>query len=281
MRDLFFLTCGTFRAPALAVAPPTTHTAGSLAALRGATRMVPLSNTVGVVVRDSGDVVLVDAGWSREACADFSGAIGTIQGLTLGVDVEEGDAIADQLAALGIEPSRVTCIVATHLHLDHVGAVTDFANAELVVTKRELEAYRRFPPAFGYRRADLAKAGRLREVALDATPTYGFPSSFDLFGDGEVVLLDARGHTRGLAAVAMRADGECYVHIGDAVYQSWELGMSPQGPSLFGRITAWKTDELKATYARVRACEADPRKPTIVPSHDMAVFDRLPHAPER
>jgi hypothetical protein len=45
------------------------------------------------------------------------------------------------------------------------------------------------------------------------------------------------------------------------------------------RMTTWKTKELVKTYGNIRACEADPRKPMIVPSHDMAVFQRLPQAP--
>src|SRR5205823_5771394 len=67
VRDLFFLTCGHFRVPSFAIDPP---------------RLVPsplarqLSNTVAVVVRESGDVLLVDCGWSEEACADPRGVIG-------------------------------------------------------------------------------------------------------------------------------------------------------------------------------------------------------------
>jgi hypothetical protein len=45
------------------------------------------------------------------------------------------------------------------------------------------------------------------------------------------------------------------------------------------RMTTWKTKELAKTYGAIRSCEADPRKPMIVPSHDMGVFERLPHAP--
>ena len=36
---------------------------------------------------------------------------------------------------------------------------------------------------------------------------------------------------------------------------------------------------LGVRYASLRACEADPRKPVLVPSHDKEVFERLPHAP--
>ena len=273
MRDLFFLTCGTFKAPALAVGPSRR--------VLPPTKTVDLSNTVAVIVRGAGDVVLVDVGWSAEVCADPAGRLGRVRAFTLGVRARAGDAIVDQLRLLGIDRYRVKTVVATHLHLDHVGGVVDFPDAELVCSDRELAAFRGFPRDPGYRTEDLARVGRIRTVRYDGGPTYGFRASHDLFGDGDVVLLDARGHTSGLAAVALRGAGaeRAYVHVGDAVYQSWEYGLAPRGPSALARITAWKKDELATTYASVRSCEADPRRPIVVPSHDANVFARLPHAP--
>jgi glyoxylase-like metal-dependent hydrolase (beta-lactamase superfamily II) len=270
VRDLFFLTCGGFRVPAALVGPRI-----SLAPAAQAGR---LTNTVAVAVRDDGEVLLVDAGWSREACHDPRGRIGRVRAAALGVRVRGDDAIAAQLEALGVAADRVTTIVATHLHLDHVGGVVDFPNAELAVAQGELDAYwKRTSP--GYRVSDLARVGRIRALALDAGPTYGFPASIDVFGDGEVVLLDARGHTAGSVAVALRGPRGTYVHVGDAVYQSWEMGLSPRGPCLAARITAWRRLELRGAYASLRACEADPRRPTLVPSHDAGVFARLPQRP--
>ena len=201
------------------------------------------------------------------------------------MEVKHGDAIVDQLARVGIARDRVKTIVATHLHLDHVGGVCDFPNAELVCSDVELSAARVRPAANGYRPADIEMA-RVRPVNLGAGPSYGFPASLDLFGDGEVVLLDAHGHTPGLVAVALRArdsappHAPCYVHIGDAAYQTWEWGLSPAGPCAISRLTAWRMDLLRLRYASLRDCEADPRRPILVPSHDAAVYERLPHAPE-
>lgn len=271
MRDVFFLSAGLFKAPAAVLEP--LHGVPSL-------RPVTMSNTVGVVVRDSGDVVLVDCGWSREACAAPVRTLGRVQAAMLGMIVKPGDAIADQLATHGIAPSRVKTIIATHLHLDHVGGAQDFPNAEVVCSDVELSAYRVRPPANGYRAKDLETA-RLRPVYLGSGPSYGFGASHDLFGDGEVVLLDAHGHTPGTVAVAIRARdrARCFVHIGDAAYRTWEWALSPAGPSPLTRMLAWRLDYVKQTFAALRDCEADPRRPVIVPSHDESVFAGLPRAP--
>jgi hypothetical protein len=45
-------------------------------------------------------------------------------------------------------------------------------------------------------------------------------------------------------------------------------------------MLAWNRDEQVRTYARIRACEADPRRPVVVPSHDAEAFESLPHAPQ-
>jgi glyoxylase-like metal-dependent hydrolase (beta-lactamase superfamily II) len=117
-------------------------------------------------------------------------------------------------------------------------------------------------------------------VALSGPPTYGFHGSADLFGDGQIVLLDASGHTSGSAAVALRTPRGTFVHVGDAVYQRWEYGMSPPGPSLLGRVLAASRPGLARTYGALRSCEADPRRPVVVPSHDAEAFAGLPHAPQ-
>lgn len=269
MQDVFFLTCGHLRAPTFAVGP--------------SVRVSPfraerLSLTVGVIVRPNGDVALVDAGWSEGTCTSPIRSIGLAHYAYIAPRVRPEDAIVAQLRSFGIEPSRVKSIVATHLHLDHVGGVEDFPNAEVVCTDVELAAYRG-RKHLGYRPADLAKAGRIRTIAMASDPSYGFPASHDLFGDGSVVMLDARGHTRGNVAVALRGQRGCFVHIGDAAYQGWEYGLGGKGPSLLGRLGSWDVASAKRTHTAIRACIADPRKPIIVPSHDQAIFATLPRSP--
>lgn len=271
MRDLFFLTCGRLKSPSAALVHKPT--------LASALATTFMSITVAVVVRDNGDLALVDAGFSSAACADASGTLGALRALTLGVDLAAQDSIARQLRALGLEPARVKTIVATHLHLDHVGGAPDFPNAEVVCSEREFRALFRMPRDAGYRVDDFAREGRLHVVELAGPPALGFPRSRDLFGDGELVLLDAQGHTPGNVAVAVRGGDRTFVHIGDAVYQSWEFSEATPGPSPIARLTAQDREALARTYGAIRACAADASRPVIVPSHDLEVFRALPHAP--
>ena len=268
MQDVFFLDCGTFDVPTFAVAPRG----------RGWGRS-QLSLTVGVAVRESGEVVLVDCGFSEKTCEGPRRSIGAVYTVVLGLRLAPERAAVRQLAALGIAPSRVTTIVATHLHLDHIGGWVDFPGAELVCSTAELEAFSRRSGLSGYRAGDLAGKPPPRAVTLDGPAELGFPSSHDLFGDGQVLLLEANGHTPGHVAVALQGAERLYVHTGDAADQLWEYGLEPPGPSLQGRVIGWSTEELRRTYGFLRACEADARRPVIVPTHDRSVFERIPHGP--
>jgi glyoxylase-like metal-dependent hydrolase (beta-lactamase superfamily II) len=268
LRDVFFLTCGVFVAPAPVVLPLGHRPLST----------VKLSNTVAVAVRGDGDLVLVDAGWSAYTCANPVRSLGRVASWGLGLRVRAEDAVAEQLRRLGYEAGRVRAIFATHLHIDHAGGVDDFPNAEVIVSQAELKAYwHSASPA--YRARDLARAGRIRAVALDETPSYGFPGSADPFGDGRVVMLDASGHTPGSVAVAIRGPRGTFVHVGDAVYQRWEYGSTTKGPGLLGAALARSRAGFARTLENLRACEADPRRPTLVPSHDAEVFAGLPQAP--
>ncbi len=268
--DTFFLTSGRLRAPGFAFAErPLKSLLGGLS----------LTNTVAVHLRQNGDVILVDTGFSEAIFAEPRKTLGIAQARVLGVT--KGDvSVARQLEALGIPRARVSLVVATHLHRDHISGVADFPNAELVCSARELSEFRG-KRSVGYEPRDLERNGRLRPVALSGSPSYGFPSSLDLLGDGTVVLLAAPGHTRGSVAVALRGRSGTFVHVGDAVYRSWEYARTLSAPSLLAQMTAQDRKSLSRTYCFIRACEADPRRPVIVPSHDEVVFATLPQSPLR
>jgi glyoxylase-like metal-dependent hydrolase (beta-lactamase superfamily II) len=268
MRSRFFRTAGSIRAPKFIFQP---------GEVRHAMAFGTMSLTVAVVERSDGSLVLVDCGHAEEVCANPSAVLGVLGALASGLEATADDALVRQLVELGYDPSRVTHIIATHLHADHVGAIKDFPNAELVVSRNEFDAFLSVPRRPGYRKQDLVDAGRLRLVDLKGERRFGFPGSFDLFGDGEVVLLDANGHTRGAVAVAIDDGTRPYIHIGDAAYQSWEYGLAPAGPSRLSKITVWNEPALHETYRILRDAENLERRPILVPAHDNDVYLTLPH----
>lgn len=269
MRDVFFLSAGLFQAPRGLVSP------GPLWTL--ATQ--ELSLTVAVCERDDGSLVLVDAGFGEAVCAKPASMLGWLRRLSLGARLQPSDAISLQLAALGYARERVRTVIATHCHLDHVSGVVDFPDAELVTTAEELRAYSAISRDYAYRAVDLASAERIRVARLREGPRFGFPASLDLFGDGEIILLDAEGHTPGHLAVGIRGPRNFWVHVGDAVFQDWEYGLGFSGPCRLAALVGADRKAMRLTHGSIRACTEDESRPIIVPSHDLNVFDSLPQRP--
>lgn len=226
-----------------------------------------LRNVVLVVEHVGGDVTLVDTGWSEAQCASPRREIGLPDMLLLGVSVRPGEDVASQLARAGVARDRVRRTVATHLHVDHVGGLEDFPNAEVVTTADELASARTRGRLHGFDVARLSRIGRLRLIELDGGARGAFAGSAAL---GEhVTLLDARGHTAGSLAVEVRLGARRLVHLGDAAYLLAEA--ERDRPSPLSRRTAWNPARQRETY---RAVAEVARAPDViaVTSHDPRTF---------
>lgn len=257
MRRIRFTTTGWMESPGFMLGLP--HR-----------RNVAIPAVVAVCERDDGSILLVDAGWSAEECS-HPGDIGLLQRV-LGVRVRPGDDVASQLRRAGLDPARVTTIVATHLHLDHVGGAVDFPNAELVATHDEAtEAYRTTWMS-AYRKQDLERVRRLRLVRLSPIPRLGFSHACEL--DDEVTLLDARGHTPGHAAVAVREGSTLWVHGGDTAYSRRELDAGVLSP--LSRFMAQDRGSVRVAQRRLKRCEGEQANVRVVLSHDGRGFAALP-----
>lgn len=243
----------------------------------GGLRAVRMPATIAVVERPDG-LVLLDAGWSRLTCAWPERDPGRAKSFFLGLDVKPEDAIASQLLSLGYSPGDVKHVVATHLHVDHVGGAVDFPTATVHCALREWEVVPKNPRGgYDLRTLDLPRVEKHR---IDGPAALGFEASHDLFGDGTVLLLDARGHTRGSMAVAVKlAEGWC-LHAGDATMFVDDFhDDASKPPSLYMRALAWDVPTQRRTFGALLDAEQN-HGARVVPSHDLAVYDALPHQRE-
>ena len=141
-----------------------------------------------LIQTDDGTNILVDTGLSREAIGAYK------QPGYQGWRVDEQDYVVAQLAALGLKPSDITYLVATHLDPDHAGGTDEFPDSEIVIQREHLAAARaEAHPRFAITRAKWDAPGLLYKV---------------MDGDTELVpgveLIAASGHVPGLQAVLVR-----------------------------------------------------------------------------
>jgi len=154
-------------------------------------------------------LVLFDSGLHVDARVDPHARLGFLAKL-FQVEFAAGAAVGERLAALDIDPARVTHLVTSHLHFDHVGGHAQIPNARLVVQRREWEAGRtpELMQKNGYDPRDYDLGHPLALV----------DGELDLFGDGRIVCVPTYGHTPGHQSLRVRLDGGEIVLTADACY---------------------------------------------------------------
>ncbi|MBY0288788.1 MAG: MBL fold metallo-hydrolase [Mycobacteriaceae bacterium] len=196
-----------------------------------------------VVLRSGGRTVLVDAGLGVEF-PDFPRAGKTVH----------------RLEAAGIDPSAVTDVVLTHLHMDHVGGLLTEGLKERLrsdlrvhVATREAEFWE--APDFSHTDMPAPVPGALRQIASRFLDEYrGQIKTFETEYEIAPGVLVARngGHTPGHSIVRLASGGDALTFAGDSVFApgfdnpEWHNGFE-HDPVESARVRIELLRELAAT----------------------------------
>lgn len=196
-----------------------------------------------VVVRSGGRTILVDAGLGVEF-PDFPKAGQTVH----------------RLEAAGIDPSDVTDVVLTHLHMDHVGGLLTQGLKERLrpdlrvhVATREAEFWE--APDFSHTDMPAPVPPALRSIATRFLDEYrGQMRTFETEYEVAPGVLVARtgGHTPGHSIVRVASGGDALTFAGDAVFApgfdnpEWQNGFE-HDPEEAARVRIELLRELAAT----------------------------------
>lgn len=172
-----------------------------------------------------------------------------------------------QLAALGYTPANIKYLAMSHYHSDHDANANAFAGATWLVRKEERDAMFAEKPASIMQPSHYSELRNAKTVILDK-------DSYDVFGDGTVVILSAPGHTPGhqVLFLKFKKDGPVLV-AGDLYHYPEERTLNRFPTFEFNKeqsaVSRQKIDEfLKKTGAQMWI------------EHDQATFDKLKKAPE-
>jgi len=181
--------------------------------------------------------------------------------------------LKENLQQAGVGRNDLDFALLSHLHWDHVSGIPDIPGALLRINRVEYEAAR-----LGLFEAN---HGLVRELMGDnpveffdcAGPTYeGFRSSYDLFGDGSVVLVPLPGHTAGNTGMFInRSNGPRLFLIGDAAWVSQNyLRPATMHPFIWSRVTS---DDATARQTLIQLHHFAGQHPEIpiVAMHDAAL----------
>jgi N-acyl homoserine lactone hydrolase len=132
--------------------------------------------------------------------------------------------VAPQLRSRGIEPQQIRRIVLSHLHTDHVGGLDAFAHAEVIVSRREWERATGVGGRVrGYLPQRWPRGLEPTLVDFDGGSIGPFHSSFDVAGDGRLLLVPTPGHTPGHAALLVLNGERSWLLVGDMAHTAAEL----------------------------------------------------------
>lgn len=178
--------------------------------------------------------LLVDTGWSRaispHGTYDRAAQIRSLGSLPLYLTnqavLPSGEAVDEQLAALGVRPVELDYVLLTHLDCDHANGLELVRGADhILVSDAELKFASGRSPVTQIRYAPRWWA-KCRLEGFGWNDTEGpFGRAFDLFGDGSVKLINIPGHSDGLCAVKLRGvDGSFVLLYSDGGYssRSWQ-----------------------------------------------------------
>jgi N-acyl homoserine lactone hydrolase len=184
------------------------------------------------------------------------------------------DTLSLQLESAGYITTDVTKAVISHLHVDHAGGIREIPEAELFVAKEAWEHMCGPHPereAVLRRDLDIPNA-KWRQIAFQPTgdPLLApFGESFDLMGDGTMVVLPTPGHMPGSVSVLVRREGSPpLLLVGDLTYAE-DLLNRDQVPATGDK------ELLRESFAKVRSLKEQLPDLIVLPAHDTHAVDTL------
>jgi N-acyl homoserine lactone hydrolase len=179
--------------------------------------------------------------------------------------------VDELLDTAGHDRRRLLGVLVTHAHWDHVSGL-DRLRLPIWINAAE-RAYAANDPGGAVFRA-VSTGHEIIEYRFDGPPYLGFAASFDVHGDGSVVVAHAGGHTPGSVVVFVTVpSGRRYAFIGDLTWQLDGIDRRVERPRLLRRLADNDPERVRQGLVTTIAL-AD--LVHIVPAHDLRAYDGIP-----
>lgn len=178
--------------------------------------------------------ILFDCGWHRNMSPvgefDKQAQIQSLGSFRLyrinqGV-LPSGQGIDEQLNHAGIKPEDIDIVLLSHLDCDHVNGLKLVSDAKKILVSRDELAFANRKTMMNRIRFHSAWWSGTKMECFSWNGTEGpVHRSFDVFGDGSVVMVNIPGHTDGLCALKItNSEGKYVLLFSDGGYarKSWE-----------------------------------------------------------
>jgi glyoxylase-like metal-dependent hydrolase (beta-lactamase superfamily II) len=173
-----------------------------------------------------------------------------------------------QLAAAGYKPADINYFALSHYHADHTGNANEFAGATWIVQKADRDfMFGEIPQGTIISVDSFIKLKDAKTKILNN-------ESFDVFGDGTVVLMSAPGHTPGHQVLAVKLAHRGLVVLAGDLYHYPEERTTGRTPSF-----EFNAEQSKASRAKIEQFVKDNHGELWI-EHDIATHAKLPRSPQ-
>jgi N-acyl homoserine lactone hydrolase len=231
----------------------------------------------GLLVRHPKGDVLIDAGYSPNVREETKGRpllqrVFTqiaLNGLTQVATVSQA------LQKVGASPAGLKAFIPSHAHQDHLGGMVELTQVPVWLSPEELELIRSHDKAVVLEQAK-AVEGRMTAMAFEPKPYENFDESFDVFGDGVLVVTKLPGHTPGsIATFVNLSPTKRLVHVGDTVNLLESVERRLPKSTLMQFFTDSDSGAAKAAVAKLSQLHELAPELQILPAHDRDAWGRF------
>ena len=225
------------------------------------------SMSAALVKHPRGDV-LIDTGFGSRIDAQFQLMPFWFRALS---DFKLSRTAAQQLTAAGYDRARLRAILLTHAHWDHLSGVPDFPGTPTWITREE----QRFIAEAGWIANVARSCGEASFQTYDftASPYLSFERSYDIYGDGSIVVVPAPGHSPGSVIIFVNLPNkQHYAFIGDLAWQQEGVRLREERPFITRVLADFDPEGVRAQLRRMAAIAKRFPDLVIVPAHDSRGF---------
>jgi len=224
--------------------------------------------TAVLVTHPEGDL-LIDAGFGSDIAAHVHA-----QPWFARAPYQATSTASEQLDAGGYDRGRLRGVLITHSHWDHVSGLdqlqvpiwTNAGELQYAAEARDGKVFRAVSKGHEIHRYEFAEA-----------PYLGFPSTYDVYKDGSVVVALAGGHTTGSVIVFVALPtGKRYAFIGDVAWQLDGVRKPAERPLLMRKLADVDAGQVRVDLLRVASLASVMQ---LVPAHDVSAYDGMPRLP--
>jgi N-acyl homoserine lactone hydrolase len=228
------------------------------------------ASTAVLVKHPEGDL-LIDAGFGADIAAHvhaqpwFARAPYRVNGTA-----------SEQLDASGYDRGRLRGVLITHSHWDHVSGLdrlqvpiwTNAAELQYAAEARDGKVFQ-----------TVSEGHKVHRYEFGNAPYLGFPSSYDVYGDGSVVVALAGGHTTGSVVVFVTMPaGQRYAFIGDLTWQLDGIRRPAERPLLMRKLADVNPGLVREGLLRAASLAGLMQ---VIPAHDLTAYDGIPRLSPR